>query len=85
MLNLSLNELKQLAKMRCIKGDNNMSKGRLLSVLSESESSKILDNVKIKKIREDLNKSIHKFPKSDIKEIRKNLYETESKKGFQHK
>ena len=49
MLNLPLNELKQIAKMRCIKGYNNMSKGRLLSVLSESESAKSLDNVKIKK------------------------------------
>ena len=42
--------------MRRIKGYNNMSKERLLSVLSESESAKSLDNVKIKKIREDLNK-----------------------------
>ena len=56
MLNLSLNELKQIAKMRRIKGYNNMSKERLLSVLSKSESTKSLHNVNIKKIREDLNK-----------------------------
>ena len=40
MLNLSLNKLKQIAKMRRIKGNNNMSKERLLSVLSGSESTK---------------------------------------------
>ena len=45
--------------MRRIKGYNNMSKERLLSVLSKSESEKVkktLDNAKIKKIRKDFNK-----------------------------
>ena len=37
MLNLSLNELKPVAKSRGIKGYKSMSKERLLSVLSESE------------------------------------------------
>ena len=36
--------------MRRIKGYNNISEERLLSVLDESES---LDNAKIRKIRED--------------------------------
>ena len=35
MLNLSLNELKLVAKSRAIKGDKSMSKERLLSALSE--------------------------------------------------
>ena len=73
MLNLSLNELKQIAKMRCIKGYNNTSKERLLTVLSELElakSKRNFDNAKIKKIREDFNKSRYKFSKSKIKEIR---------------
>ena len=39
MLNLSLNELKQIAKMRCLKNYKNMSKERLLSALDESESA----------------------------------------------
>ena len=39
MLNLLLNELKQIAKMRRIKGYNNMSKERLMSVVSELESA----------------------------------------------
>ena len=52
MLNLSLNELKQIAEMRRFKGYSNMSKERLLNALSKSESAKNKknpDNVKIKK------------------------------------
>ena len=56
MLNLSRNELKQIAKMRCIKGYKNMSKERLLNALDESESAKSLDNANIGKIKEDFNK-----------------------------
>ena len=82
MLNVSLNELKQITKMRRIKGYNNMLKERFLSIFSQSESArskKNLDNAKIKKIREDFNKLKLK-PK--IKEIRKNLYEIENKKSL---
>ena len=39
MPNLSLNELKQIAKMRHIKGYKSMSKERLLRALDESESA----------------------------------------------
>ena len=57
MPNLSLNELKQIAKMRRIKGYKNMSKERLLSVLDESESAKSkknLDNARIKRLEKIL-------------------------------
>ena len=60
MPNLTLCELKQVAKMRRIKGYNNMSKEMLLSVLEESES---LDNAKIRKIKEDSNKLRDRFLK----------------------
>ena len=76
MLNLTLNELKQITKMRRIKGYNKMSKERLLSVLDESGSN---DNVKIRKIKEDFNKLRYRFLKQKIKEIRKNFYEIENK------
>ena len=56
MPNLSLNELKQSAKMRRIKGYIVMFKERLLNALDESESAKGLDNAKIEKIKEDFNK-----------------------------
>ena len=48
---LKLNELKQIAKMRRIKGYKSMSKEKLLSAIRESESAKSLDNAKIKKFR----------------------------------
>ena len=38
MLNLLLNQLKLVAKLRCIEGYKSMSKEKLLSALSESES-----------------------------------------------
>ena len=41
MPNLSLNELKQIAKMRSIKNYKNMSKERLLSALDKSERNSI--------------------------------------------
>ena len=78
MQNLSLNKLRQIAKIRRIKGYNNMSKGRLLSVLSESES-KTPDNANIKKIKEDFTELGDRFLKPKIKEIRKSLYEIENK------
>ena len=53
MLNLSLNELKQIAKMRRIKGYKSMCKKQLLSAPDESIESA---GIGIKKIREDFNK-----------------------------
>ena len=58
MLNLSLNELKLIAKSRSIKDYKSMSKERLLSTLSKSESLESgnnLDNAKIKKLIENAN------------------------------
>ena len=46
-----------------------MSWKRLLNALSKPK----IDNERLKKISEDLNKPRHKFSKSEIKEIRKNL------------
>ena len=59
MPNLSLNELKQIAKIRRIKGYKSMSKEMLLSALDKSESAgsgNNFNNARIKKIREDFNK-----------------------------
>ena len=67
---LSLDELKLIAESRGIKG---MSVKRLLSALSKPK----IHNERLK-IREDLNKSRH--TESEMLEIRKNLYEIESKK-----
>ena len=65
-LNL-LNELKHIAKTRSIKGYSNMSKERLLSVLSESESAKSFNKAEIEKIKEGFNKLRDRFLKPKIK------------------
>ena len=79
MPNLSLHELKQISKMRRIKGYKNMSKERLLNALDESESAKSLDNAKIKKIKEDFKSWRDRFLKPKIKKITKNLFEKKKK------
>ena len=77
MLNLSLNELKQIAKMRRIKDYKIMSKEKLLSALNESiesaGSKNNFNNARIKKIREDFNKLRDRFLKPKIEEIRSSL------------
>ena len=78
MLELSLNELKLVAKSRGIKGYKSMSKERLLSALSKSElveSKNSFDDKRLKKVRKDLNELSDRFSKPQIKEIRKNLHD----------
>ena len=86
MLNLSLNELKQIAKMRHIKGYKSMFKEKLLRAhdgSTESTGSKNnFNNARIKKIKEDFNKLRDRFLKPKIKEIGRNLYEIENKKNL---
>ena len=81
-LNLLLYKLKLVAENRGINNYKNMSKKKLVSALSESESVKSLDNANVKKIREDFNELKDRFLKPKIKEIRKNLYEIENKRTF---
>ena len=83
-IKLSVNEWKQIAKLRRIKGYKSMSKERLVSANSESELAKRLDNAKIKKIIEDFNELIHKkkSKRQKKKEIRKNHAEIENKKNL---
>ena len=77
MLNLSLDELKLVAKSKDIKGYKNISKERLLSALSELESvesKNSFDDKGLKKIREDFNELRDRISKPQINKIRKNLY-----------
>ena len=95
MVNLSLNELKLIAKFRDIKGYKSMSEDELLSALngpeSLKESEKNFDDPKpkikfsklrIEEIRKNFNELRHKFYKSEINKIRRNLYEIENKKNL---
>ena len=69
MLNLSLNELTLVTKVRGIKGYKSMSKEILLSALSESESvgsatpliKNSFDDERLKKIRKDFNELRDRF------------------------
>ena len=78
MLNLSLKELKVIAKMRSIKGYKGMSEDELLSALNLSKTN--FSKARIEKIRKKFNESTHKFSKSRINEIRRNLYIIENEK-----
>ena len=87
-LELSSEELKEittlLAKRRNIKGYKSISEDRLLSALKESESLNEIEKpktnfskVRIEKITKAFNESRHKFSKSKINEIKRNLAELE--------
>ena len=89
MVNLLLNELKTIAKIKDVKGYKSISEERLLIVLTESESvkesEKNFDDARIEKIKKDLNKLRDRLSKPKIKEIRKDLYRIENIKIFPHK
>ena len=77
MLNLSQNELEQMAKMRHIKDYKNMSKeGLLISLLKSKHSLAELyksksNNAEIEETKKIFNELRDKFSRSKIKEIRK--------------
>ena len=56
-----------------------MSNDELPRALRVSENE---NYVKIEKIREEIKKLPHKFSRQELKEIKKNLHETENKKGL---
>ena len=95
MVNLSLSELKLIAKFRGIKGYKSMSEDELLSAFNAPESLKESEKnfvdtkpklnfskPRIEKIRKEFNESIHKFSKLKINENRRNLYEIENEKNL---
>ena len=81
MINLSLDELKLLAKYRGINGHENKSEDDLIKILNETTKIS-LSKKKIWDIRKDFNKLRNRFLKPKIKEIRRNLYLIENKKNL---
>ena len=84
MLNISLDKLKTVAKIRGIKGYKSMSEERLLSPLNRSElmkeSKQNFDAARIETIKNNFSKLRDKLSKPKIKDTRKYLYRIENKK-----
>ena len=82
MVDLSLHELKLVAKNRDIKDYENKSKGELIKILNKPESKINCLKQRIKEIREEFNELRDRFSKPKIKWIRRSLYEIENKIYF---
>ena len=67
-----------LAQKRGIEGYENMSNDKLSRALRVSENE---NYVRIEKRREGIKELGHKLSRQELKEIKKNLYETENKKS----
>ena len=74
MMNLSLNEIKLIAKNRDIKDYENISKDDLIKILSEPKTKISPSKRRIKDIKEKFKESRYTFSKSKINEIRRGLY-----------
>ena len=85
MINLSLNELKLIAKSRNLKDYKNKSENDLTKILSEPKPNISLSKKKIKEIKKDLNELKYGFSKSKIKEFRRSVYNIKNQKIFPHK
>ena len=70
MINLSLNELKLIAKSRNIKDYENKSEDDLIKTLREPKSKINLSKKKIKDIKKDFSGLRYGFSKSKISEFR---------------
>ena len=84
VLNVSLDKLNAIAKIRGIKGYESMSEERLLNSINELESMKEseinFDDARIEMIKNDFSKLRDRLYKPKIKDIRKDLYRIENKK-----
>ena len=73
MINLSLNELKLIAKSRNTKDNKNKSENDLIKILSKPKPKINLSKKKIKEIKKYFSEVRYKFSKSKINEFRRSL------------
>ena len=78
MINLSLNELKLMAKNRGTTDYEN----NLIKILSGPKTKISLSKKRIKDIKGKFNESRYKFSKSKVNEIRRSLYDIKTQKIF---
>ena len=74
MINLSLNELKLIAKSRSIKDYEIKPEDNLIKILSEPKPKINLSKKKIKEIKKDFSELRYGFSKSKINEFRRSHY-----------
>ena len=73
MTNLSLNELKLIAKSSSIKEYTKISEEDLIKILSEPKTKINFSKKKIKEITKDFSKLKYRFSKSKINEFKRSL------------
>ena len=78
MINLSLDELKLLAKSRSLRDYENKSEKDLIKALSEPKPKIRINKKKLEEIRKDFNELRHKFSKKEIDKYRKAFYNIKS-------
>ena len=74
MINLSLYEVKLIAKYRNIQGQENKSEEDLIKILSEPKPKISITKKKLKEIEKDFKEFRHKFSKKEIDKFRKSFY-----------
>ena len=86
-LNLSSEESRDIiefiAKKRNIKNYKRKSSNELLRAIKENNQQQSKNKKRIDIMREDLKESSYKFSKSELKEIKKRLYNIEKRKQFE--
>ena len=80
MINLSLDEVKLVAKNRNIQGYENKSEEDLIKILSESKPKISISKRKLKEIEKDFRKLRHKFSNKEIDKFRKSFYNIKNHK-----
>ena len=80
MINVSLDELKLIAKSRDFKDYKEKSEENLIKILSEPKQKISLSKKKIKEIEKDLSELRRMFSKSKTNKFRRTLYNIKIKK-----
>ena len=82
MINLTLNDLKLIAKSRSVKDYKNKPEEDLIKILSEPKPKISLSKKKIKQVKKDFSELRHRFSKSKINEFRRSLYNIKNQKNL---
>ena len=84
-INLSLDQLKLVAKNKNIKGYKDKSEEDLIKILSKPKPKVSIPKKKIKKIKKDFSELRHKFSKEEIDKFGKSIYHIKNLKVFLQK